>query len=133
MTVCRRLLGMCMPCNPGEFGKVLTTGSRRSRSHQPGPSQLLVSFCTVVQVLALAMLAPRSFTAEDVVEVHTHGGAVPARRVLDALLAAGARLARPGEFTLRAFLNGRLDLTQVGHCSRMTQFGSVLNFDIPVS
>jgi GTP-binding protein TrmE N-terminus len=64
------------------------------------------------QVLALAMLGPRSFTAEDVVEVHTHGGAVPARRVLDALLAAGARLARPGEFTLRAFLNGRLDLTQ---------------------
>lgn len=59
------------------------------------------------------MLEPRSFTAEDVVEIHTHGGGVCARRVLDALLTAGARLARPGEFTLRAFLNGRLDLTQV--------------------
>lgn len=68
----------------------------------------------------MAMLAPRSFTAEDVVEIHTHGGGVCARRVLDACLTAGARLARPGEFTLRAFLNGRLDLTQVqchGHGS----------------
>lgn len=59
------------------------------------------------------MLAPRSYTAENVVEIHTHGGAVPARRVLGALLEAGARLAGPGEFTLRAFLNGRLDLSQV--------------------
>ncbi len=66
------------------------------------------------QVLAVAMREPRSYTAEDVVEVHTHGGAVPARRVLAALLQRGARLARPGEFTLRAFLNGRLDLSQVG-------------------
>ncbi len=65
------------------------------------------------QVLALVMLAPRSYTAEDVVELHCHGGAVCARRVLACCLAAGARLARPGEFTLRAFLNGRLDLTQV--------------------
>ena len=59
------------------------------------------------------MGAPRSYTAEDVVEVHTHGGGVCARRVLGALLEAGARGARPGEFTLRAFLNGRLDLSQV--------------------
>lgn len=64
------------------------------------------------EVLAIAMLAPRSYTAETVVEIHTHGGAVPARRVLSALLEAGARLAGPGEFTLRAFLNGRLDLSQ---------------------
>lgn len=63
-------------------------------------------------MLAVAMRGPRSYTAEDVVEVHTHGGAVPARRVLAALLQRGARLARPGEFTLRAFLNGRLDLSQ---------------------
>ena len=65
-----------------------------------------------MQVLALVMLAPRSYTAEDVVELHCHGGAMCARRVLACCLAAGARLARPGEFTLRAFLNGRLDLTQ---------------------
>jgi tRNA modification GTPase len=56
--------------------------------------------------------APHSYTREDVVEISCHGGRMPARRVLDALLAAGARLARPGEFTLRAFLNGRIDLAQ---------------------
>lgn len=59
------------------------------------------------------MLAPRSYTREDVVELHTHGGSVCASRALQACLAAGARRARPGEFTLRAFLNGRLDLSQV--------------------
>ncbi|KAK9827404.1 hypothetical protein WJX81_008606 [Elliptochloris bilobata] len=64
------------------------------------------------EVLALAMLAPRSYTREDVVELHTHGGAVCAARAVTACLAAGARRARAGEFTLRAFLNGRLDLAQ---------------------
>lgn len=64
------------------------------------------------EVLLLPMLAPRSYTAEDVVEIHCHGGGVCARRVLQALLGAGARLARGGEFSLRAFLNGRLDLSQ---------------------
>ncbi|EIE18915.1 tRNA modification GTPase TrmE [Coccomyxa subellipsoidea C-169] len=64
------------------------------------------------EVLLLAMLAPRSYTREDVVELHTHGGGVCAARALQACLAAGARRARPGEFTLRAFLNGRLDLSQ---------------------
>lgn len=64
------------------------------------------------EVLLLTMLAPRSYTAEDVVEVHTHGGGVSAARVLQRCLEAGARLAQPGEFTLRAFLNGRLDLSQ---------------------
>ncbi|NJL00206.1 MAG: tRNA uridine-5-carboxymethylaminomethyl(34) synthesis GTPase MnmE [Spirulinaceae cyanobacterium RM2_2_10] len=62
--------------------------------------------------LLLLMLAPRSFTREDVVEFHCHGGAIPVQRVLQLCLAAGARLAQPGEFSLRAFLNGRLDLTQ---------------------
>ena len=56
--------------------------------------------------------APRSFTGEDVVEFNTHGGAFVAGRVLESLLAHGARLAAPGEFTKRAFLNGRLDLSQ---------------------
>lgn len=64
------------------------------------------------EVLLLPMLEPRSYTAEDVVELHTHGGGLCAQRVLHACLEAGARLARPGEFTLRAFLNGRLDLSQ---------------------
>ena len=64
------------------------------------------------EVIALAFLAPRSYTAEDVVELHCHGGAVCVQRVLARCLSRGARLAKNGEFTLRAFLNGRLDLTQ---------------------
>ncbi len=64
------------------------------------------------EVLLLLMKAPRSFTGEDVVEFHCHGGPVPVGAVLRAVLASRARLAEAGEFTRRAFLNGRLDLTQ---------------------
>jgi tRNA modification GTPase len=58
------------------------------------------------------MRAPRSYTGEDVVEVHAHGGPVIVNAICEALTQAGARLAEPGEFTKRGFLNGRLDLTQ---------------------
>src|SRR5213594_3404384 len=58
------------------------------------------------EVVVALFRAPHSYTREDVVEISCHGGSMPARRVLAALLASGARLARPGEFTLRAFLNG---------------------------
>ncbi|NIQ93410.1 MAG: tRNA uridine-5-carboxymethylaminomethyl(34) synthesis GTPase MnmE, partial [Desulfuromonadales bacterium] len=53
-----------------------------------------------------------SYTGEDVVEVHCHGGPVIIRQIIDLFLDAGLRLAQPGEFTQRAFLNGRLDLTR---------------------
>ena len=66
----------------------------------------------VDEVLLAVMRGPRTFTREDVVEVSCHGGVLSAKRVLDTLLSAGARLAEPGEFTRRAFLNGRLDLAQ---------------------
>lgn len=64
------------------------------------------------EVLISVMRSPRTFTKEDVVEVNCHGGFVSSRRVLDALLEVGVRLAEPGEFTKRAFLNGRIDLSQ---------------------
>lgn len=64
------------------------------------------------EVLLTILRAPRTYTREDTVEMSCHGGLLPARLVLEALLAQGARLAGPGEFTQRAFLNGRLDLTQ---------------------
>ncbi len=64
------------------------------------------------EALLLLMQAPRSFTGEDVVEVHCHGGLICVQRVLDLVLAAGARRAQAGEFSQRAFLNGRLDLTR---------------------
>jgi len=66
----------------------------------------------VDEALLLLMLAPRSYTCEDVVEFQCHGGIMAVQQVLQLCLEQGARLAQPGEFTLRAFLNGRLDLTQ---------------------
>lgn len=66
----------------------------------------------VDEALLLIMKAPRSFTREDVVEFHCHGGIMTVQQVLQLCLEHGARLAQPGEFSLRAFLNGRLDLTQ---------------------
>jgi tRNA modification GTPase len=66
----------------------------------------------VDQVLAVAMLAPNSYTGEDVAELHCHSGRVVLRSVLELILEQGVRLAEPGEFTRRAFLNGRLDLAQ---------------------
>ncbi len=64
------------------------------------------------EVLVTLLLAPRSFTAEDTVEINCHGGVYATRRVLETVLKNGARPAEPGEFTKRAFLNGRIDLSQ---------------------
>jgi len=64
------------------------------------------------EVLVSKMNKPFSYTAEDVVEINCHGGIVPLQKILKMVLKQGARLAEPGEFTKRAFLNGRLDLTQ---------------------
>jgi len=64
------------------------------------------------EVLVSTMLAPRTFTREDVVEINCHGGALAVQKILLLLLKHGARLAEPGEFTKRAFLNGRIDLSQ---------------------
>ena len=66
----------------------------------------------VDEVLAVYMRAPRSYTAEDVVEIQCHGGVQPLKKILQLTFAAGARPAEAGEFTKRAFLNGRIDLTQ---------------------
>ncbi|XP_042394998.1 tRNA modification GTPase MnmE-like isoform X1 [Zingiber officinale] len=77
------------------------------------------------EVLAVPMLAPRSYTREDVVELQCHGSDVCLNRVLKACLEAGAKLAEPGEFTLRAFLNGRLDLSQAENVGRLIAAKSV--------
>jgi len=85
---------------------------------------------TVDEALAVYFKAPRSYTREDVVEIHCHGGAMPLRRTLELALAAGARQAEPGEFTLRAFSNGRIDLAQaeatLGVIQARTQTGMQL-------
>ncbi len=64
------------------------------------------------EVLLTIMRGPQTYTREDVVEIHCHSGWGVLRRILELTLAQGARAARPGEFTLRAFLSGRIDLTQ---------------------
>ncbi|MBD2234338.1 tRNA uridine-5-carboxymethylaminomethyl(34) synthesis GTPase MnmE [Phormidium tenue] len=86
---------------PWESHRILYGHVRDPRTQQP-----------VDEALLLLMLAPRSYTREDVVEFHCHGGLMAVQQVLQLCLSQGARLAEPGEFTLRAFLNGRLDLTQ---------------------
>ena len=67
---------------------------------------------TLDEVLMLNMKGPRSYTGEDTIEIDCHGGVLMMKRILQAVLGAGARPAEPGEFTKRAFLNGRLDLSQ---------------------
>lgn len=77
------------------------------------------------EAIALVFHAPKSYTGEDVVEFSCHGGEVVLRRVLDALLSAGARLANAGEFTKRAFLNGRIDLTEAEAVMQLIGAGHV--------
>ncbi len=74
-----------------------------------------------VSCLAVYMPGPHSYTGEDVVEFHLHGGAIPARLALEAIQSCGVRSAEPGEFTRRAFLNGRLDLTQAEAVEQMVE------------
>ncbi len=87
----------------------------------------------VDEVLTAYMPAPHTYTRQDVVEINCHGGVVPLRRVLELCLQSGARLAEPGEFTLRAFLNGRIDLVQaeavLGVVQARTQAGLRLAVD----
>ncbi|MEE8329458.1 MAG: tRNA uridine-5-carboxymethylaminomethyl(34) synthesis GTPase MnmE [Thermodesulfovibrionia bacterium] len=64
------------------------------------------------EVLVSVMRAPHTYTREDIVEINCHGGPVPLRKILELVLKTGAKLAEPGEFTRRAFLNGRIDLAQ---------------------
>ncbi|GBF90356.1 tRNA modification GTPase-like protein, partial [Raphidocelis subcapitata] len=85
----------------------------RPESHRVYYGSVVDSGGAVIdEAVLVPMLAPRSYTREDVIELQVHGGPVCCRRVLTAVIEAGARPARPGEFTLRAFLNGRLDLSQ---------------------
>lgn len=70
------------------------------------------SGCILDEAMAVLMQAPRSYTLEDVLEIQCHGGYLLVRKILDLVLRNGARLAEPGEFTKRAFLNGRIDLVQ---------------------
>ena len=80
----------------------------------------------VDEAMAVLMRAPLSYTREDVAEIHCHGSQALVGRILRLLLREGARMAEPGEFTLRAFLNGRIDLAQAEAVMRMIRAGSDL-------
>jgi tRNA modification GTPase len=79
----------------------------------------------VDEAMAVYMRAPRSYTCEDVAEIHCHGGRYAAEKTLTLILKQGVRAAGPGEFTLRAFVNGRIDLSQAEAVMGMISAGSV--------
>ncbi len=96
------------------FRPVGTSSVRPSaaKSHSIQFGRIVRGGKVVDEVLLAVLRAPRTFTREDTVEISCHGGILPAKLALDALLEHGARMAEPGEFTRRAFLNGRIDLAQ---------------------
>ncbi len=89
-------------------GKDLT----KVESHTINYGHIMDQEETIDEVLVSVMKSPRTFTTEDIVEINTHGGIAPTNKVLELLLENGCRLAEPGEFTKRAFLNGRIDLLE---------------------
>ena len=89
-------------------GKDLT----KVESHTINYGHIVDNDEVIDEVLVSVMKAPRTFTVEDIVEINTHGGIAPTNKVLEVLLNKGCRLAEPGEFTKRAFLNGRIDLLE---------------------
>ncbi len=111
-------------------GEVLRACSARQKPLEPRRATLLrildARGQTLDEVVATWFAAPASFTGEDVIELSCHGGMLVTRRVLERLLACGARPAEPGEFTRRAFENGRLDLTQAEAVMDVISAGSDL-------
>ena len=82
------------------------------------------------EVLVVKMNGPHSYTAEDIVEIHCHGGVVSVKRILNLILSKGARLAEKGEFTKRGFLNGRIDLTQAEAVIDLIKAKTDISFDL---
>jgi len=89
-------------------GKDLT----KVKSHSINYGYIVDKDKEIDEVLVSVMKSPKTFTTEDTVEINTHGGIAPTNKVLELLLTSGCRLAEPGEFTKRAFLNGRIDLLE---------------------
>ena len=85
------------------------------------------------EVLVVVMRAPNTYTREDIVEIDCHGGVFVVKKILDTVLKYGARIAEPGEFTKRAFLNGRIDLSQAEAVSDIINSKSSLALDASIS
>src|SRR5712672_1900949 len=100
-----------VPQHPSENGisplKSLSDFHQQTRAGAPAPHEQRID-----EVVVTYFEKPHSYTTDDIVEISAHGSPVVLRHIVELCLARGARLAEPGEFTMRAFLNGRLDLTQ---------------------
>ncbi len=92
--------------------KIFDKNIKDAKTHTIHYGHIIDKNQIIDEVLISIMLAPKTFTKENVVEINCHGGIITTNKVLELLLLNGARLAEPGEFTKRAFLNGRIDLTQ---------------------
>ena len=92
--------------------KIFDKDIKNAPSHTIHYGHIIDNNKIIDEVLVSIMLSPRTFTTENIVEINCHGGISTTNKVLELLLLNGARLAEPGEFTKRAFLNGRIDLTQ---------------------
>ena len=106
------------------------------RTHTPSPMDTSSNPLTkeaVDEVLVSLFRAPRTYTREDIVEISCHGGRFITRQILQLVLAQGARLARPGEFTQRAFLSGRIDLTQAEAVNDMIQANTKENAQLAMA
>ena len=96
-----------IPSHTVNYGEIIDPFSRQRRDQGEPQAQEVID-----EVLLTVFRAPKSYTAEDLVEINCHGGYLVLSKVLEQALNCGARLAQPGEFTLRAFVNGRIDLSQ---------------------
>ena len=94
------------------YGKTKKKELKREDTHRVFYGYIKDGEETIDEVMVLLMMAPNSFTKEDTVEIDCHGGVYVMKRILETVIKYGARPAEPGEFTKRAFLNGRIDLSQ---------------------
>lgn len=111
------------------FDKDLT----KAKTHTIHYGHIIDNNQIIDEVLISVMLAPKTFTTEDVVEINCHGGISTTKKILELVLTHGARLAEPGEFTKRAFLNGRIDLTQAEGIMNLIESKSEISRNLSVN
>lgn len=111
------------------FDKDLT----KAKTHTIHYGHIIDNNQIIDEVLISIMLAPKTFTTEDVVEINCHGGISTTKKILELVLTHGARLAEPGEFTKRAFLNGRIDLTQAEGIMNLIESKSEISRNLSVN
>ncbi|MGN1358547.1 MAG: tRNA uridine-5-carboxymethylaminomethyl(34) synthesis GTPase MnmE [Bacilli bacterium] len=111
------------------FDKDLT----KAKTHTIHYGHIIDNNQIIDEVLISVMLAPKTFTTEDVVEINCHGGISTTKKILELVLTHGARLAEPGEFTKRAFLNGRIDLTQAEGIMNLIESKSEISRNLSIN